>query len=316
MFKNKLQFTAEYYVKTSSDIIANIPMPMSSGDGDLLYRTNAAKVRNNGLEFTLGYANNDHDFQYSVNANVGTLKNKVLATGGDNLPIYGVNSKTAVGHSLGELFAYQAEGLFQNQADIDSHANQPGAKPGDVKFKDVNGDGLITDDDRTYLGTTIPKVSYGLNFSANYKAFDFSMFWQGNAGNKVFNATYQSLMIGGLLNHSTDMVNYWTPENTYTNIPRPDYLETNQNARASSRFVQNGNYIKLQNVAVGYTVPLKSTKVVEKVRLYMSGQNILTLSGYKSYDPDFMNDGLFGRGYDLGSFPNPRTIIFGVEVNF
>ncbi|TRW24732.1 TonB-dependent receptor [Flavobacterium zepuense] len=316
MLNNKIQFTAEYYIKTTEDIIANIPLPMSSGDVDLVYSTNAAKVRNKGLELTLGYTNNDHAFQYSINANVGTLKNEVLATGGDNLPIYGTNSKTEVGRSLGELYGYVAEGIFQNQADVDAHANQPGAVPGDVKFKDVDGDGLITDDDRTFLGVTIPKVNYGLNFSANYKAFDFSMFWQGNAGNHVYNGTYNSLMIGGLLNHSTDMLNYWTPENTNTNVPRPDFLETNQNARGSSRFVEKGDYIKLQNIQIGYTVPLKDNKFIEKLRVYTSGQNILTLSGYKSYDPDFMNDGLFNRGYDLGSFPNPRTILFGVEVNF
>ena len=142
------------------------------------------------------------------------------------------------------------------------------------------------------------------------------MFWQGSAGNKIYNGTYNSLMIGGLVNHHTDMLNYWTPTNTDTNIPRPDVLETNQNARASDRFIENGNYIKLQNVQFGYNIPLKANKIVERAKIYVSGQNLLTISKYKGYDPDFMSDGLFSRGFDYGSFPNPRTFILGVEIDF
>ncbi|MBI9058306.1 MAG: hypothetical protein JEZ01_11110 [Labilibaculum sp.] len=211
---------------------------------------------------------------------------------------------------------YEAEGLFQSQADVDSHATQPGAVAGDVKFKDVNKDGLITDEDRTYQGVSIPKISYGLNLSGSYKNWEFSMFWQGSAGNKIYNGTYNSLMIGGLVNHHTDMLNYWTPTNTDTNIPRPDQLETNQNARASDRFIQNGNYIKLQNAQLAYNIPLKANNIVEHAKIYVSGQNLLTISKYKGYDPDFMSDGLFSRGFDYGSFPNPRTFILGVEIDF
>jgi TonB-linked SusC/RagA family outer membrane protein len=316
MFNNKLQFTAEYYVKTCDDLLADVPLPYSTGAFPANISTNAAKFRNSGFEFTVGYNNNDNEFKYGVSANIGSLKNEVLKIGDENLPVYGINSKTEVGRSIGELYAYQTDGIFQNQQEVDDSATQPGAVPGDIRFKDVNKDGQITDDDRTYQGQTIPKVSYGINLNASYKAWDFSCFFQGNAGNMVYNGTYNSLMIGGLTNHSTDMLNYWTPDNTNTNIPRPDVLEKNQNARASDRFIEKGDYLKLQNIMIGYTVPLKNTKVIEKVRLYASGQNVLTLSGYRGYDPDFISDGLFSRGYDFGSFPNPRTLIFGIEVNF
>ncbi|WNH11305.1 SusC/RagA family TonB-linked outer membrane protein [Thalassobellus suaedae] len=343
MFNNKLQFSAEYYRKTSSDILANVPLPLSSGTIDnwvVAVVKNAADIQNTGFEFALSYNNSDNKFKYNISANLGTLKNEVLKIGENDIPIPGVNSRTEVGRSIGELYAYETDGLFNSPEEVAAHASQSGAQPGDVRFVDqltvdtpsidIDGDGfpdigdgipdatdgLITDEDRTFQGTTIPKISYGLNFSASYKDFDFSMFWQGNAGNKIYNGTYNALMIGGLLNHHTDMLNYWTPTNTNTNVPRPDQIETNANARGSDRFIESGDYIKLQSLQLGYNVPMGNVKVIEKLRVYLSGQNLLTLSGYKGYDPDFLNDGLFSRGFEFGSFPNPRTFSFGVDVKF
>jgi len=315
-FDDKLQFTAEYYTKKSTGLLLAVPLPYSTGAFPASITTNAGDVRNTGLEFTLGYSDNSHDFKWGVNANLGTIKNEVLRLGDENDPLYGTNSKTAVGRSTGEIFVYEAEGIFQNQAEIDAHAFQSNAQPGDVKFRDVNEDGLITDEDRTYQGTTIPKYSYGLNFNSEYKNFDFSFAFIGQGGNKAYNGTYNGLMIGGLLNHSTDMLNYWTPDNTNTNVPRPDVLERNANARPSSRFVQDAGYLRLQNIQVGYTLPLKDNKVLEKVRIYASGQNVFVITDFTGYDPDFMNDGLLSRGFESGSFPNPRTVIFGIEASF
>jgi len=316
MFDDQLQLTAEYYIKTSSDLLASVPLPYSTGAFPANIVTNAARVRNKGMEFLVSYNNQDRLFKYSISANAGTLKNEVLQIGTDNLPITGTNSKTEVGRSIGEIYVLETEGLFQSQADIDAHAIQPNAQPGDVKFKDTNEDGIITDADKTYQGVTIPKISYGLNLSCSYKSWDLSAFLQGSAGNMVYNGTYNSLMIGGLTNSHTDMLNYWTPQNTNTNVPRPDESQANGNARASDRFVEKGDYIKLQNVQIGYSVPLHDNKFIQKVRLYATGQNLLTISGYRGYDPDFISDGLFSRGFDYGSFPNPRTIIFGLEVSF
>jgi hypothetical protein len=219
-------------------LLAAVPLPYSTGGYPNSIDTNAGDIKNNGWEFSVGYSNNDEEFKYSVNANLGILDNKVLRIGNDNNPIYGVNSKTEVGRSAGELYGWIAEGIFQNTADIQNHATQVNAQPGDIKFKDLNGDGQITDADRTFLGRTIPKFTYGLNFSGSYKNFDFSMFWQGNAGNYIYNGTYSALMIGQLVNHSTDMLNYWTPTNTNTNIPRPVMSDPNANNRASNRFVE------------------------------------------------------------------------------
>jgi len=317
MFKNKLQFTAEYFVRTSDDLLADQPIPYSTGAFPTCITTNIGKMRNKGFEFTVSYANHDHDFKWDVNANIGTLKNEVLKISNTKLPIYGAASITEVGYSAGDLFAYVAEGIFQNAEDIANHATQLGAEPGDVKFKDVNGDGLISSADRKHLGTAIPKYSFGFNFNASYKNFDFSMFWQGHGGNKVFNGTYAALMQGNILNHHRDELNYWTPDNTNTNVPRPTFNDVNQNNRESTRFIQRGDYARLQNLQIGFNVPMEKNNFIERVRLYAQGSNLLTITPYKGLDPDFNgNDGLLSRGFDNGSFPNPRTFTFGIEANF
>lgn len=314
MFNNKLQFTAEYFRKRSSDLLADVPLPYSTGAFPASITTNAAIIENSGFEFTLSYSNAESEFQYNISANLGTLKNEVIKIGDEDLPISGAASRTEVGRSIGELYAFETEGIFQNQTEIDAHATQPGAAPGDVIFRDVNGDGQITDDDRTFQGVAIPKLNYGLSFSSTYKNFDFSFFWQGNAGNKVFNATYQNLMVGQYTNHHIDMLDYWSPENTDTNIPRPVIGDPNGNNRVSDRFIEDGSYIKLQNIQLGYTIPLDEKLFINRARVYVTGQNVWTISGYRGYDPDFLSDGLFSRGFARGSFPNPRTFALGVEV--
>ncbi len=328
LFNNSLLFTAEYFDRKSTDLQASIPIPPSVGSVPSSIVTNAASTQNTGMEFSVTYAKSTGNFKYNLNANLSTLSNKVLKLGGTNNPIFGAGSKTEVGHSVGELYGFITEGIFQNASDVAGHATQTNAAAGDVKFKDVNGlgsdgkltgkpDGTITDDDRVYLGRTIPNLYYGFNASASYKDFDISFFFQGSAGNKVFNGVYQALLAGQYGNSSVDELNYWTPANTKTNIPRPIIGDPNQNGRFSDRFVQNGSYLKLQNAQLGYTLPagiFARLHSVRSLRVYVSGQNLFTVSGYKGYDPDFISDGLFSRGFDYGSFPNPRTVLFGLQV--
>ena len=317
MLNNALQFTAEYYIKKSTDLLIGVPLPYSTGAFPANIITNAGAVKNNGLEFTTSYSNSNNEFKYNISANLGTLKNEVLQIGINGNPIYGAASKTEVGRSIGELFGYVTDGIFQSAAEVASSPTQIGAAPGDIKFKDMNEDGQITDLDRTYLGTTIPKYNYGFNFDCNYKNWDLSFFVQGAGGHKAFNGIYRNLMIMQYTNHHTDALNYWTPTNTDTNVPRPIIGDPNANARDSDRFVENANYIKLQNMEIGYVIPLKDNKLVQKAKVYVNGQNLFIISKYKGYDPDFnSNDGLFSRGYDGGSFPNPRTFSLGVQVDF
>jgi TonB-linked SusC/RagA family outer membrane protein len=316
-FDNDLQFTGEYFKKYSTDLLVDVPLPFSTGAFPASVRTNAGAVKNSGLEFTLSYNNNHHKFKYGISANFGTLKNEVTQIGINGNPIYGAAAKTEVGRSVGEIFAWEAIGIFQNAADLASSPTQSNAGVGDIKFKDVNGDGAITDLDRTFQGVTIPKYSYGVNFTASYEGFDFSMFWQGSGGNKVFDAMYRNLMTAQYGNHHTDELNYWTPTNTNTDVPRPIIGDPNGNARDSNRFIESGDYVKLQSMEIGYQIPVQANSFIQKAKVFVNGQNLILFSKYKGYDPDFnSNDGLLSRGYDGGSFPNPRTISLGVEVNF
>ncbi|MBP6182042.1 TonB-dependent receptor [Flavobacterium sp.] len=317
LFNNDLQFTAEYFVKNSTNLLVDVPLPFSTGAFPASIRTNAGSMRNKGFEFSATYNNNDNAFKYSISANLGTLKNEVLQIGVNGNPIYGAASKTEVGRSMGEIYAYETDGIFQNAAEITAAPTQTNAGVGDIRFKDINEDGMISDLDRTFQGVTIPKYSYGFNFSGSYKNWDISMFWQGSGGNKVFNSIYRNLMAGQYGNHSTDMLNYWTPSNTNTNVPRPIIGDPNANGRDSNRFIEKGDYLRLQTMEIGYEIPVPAKSFVKKAKVYVNGQNLLTISKYNGGDPDFnSNDGSFSRGYDGGSFPNPRTISLGLEVNF
>jgi TonB-dependent starch-binding outer membrane protein SusC len=319
LLKDRLVFTAEYYTNKTTDLLARIPVPLTYGSFPWDVRTNAASVMNSGLEFSLQYRGTKGKLQYDVNGNVTTLKNKVLKLGGLNSPIPGAASNTEVGRSVGELYGHKVVGIFQDAADIAKSPTQINAAPGDIKFQDTNNDGKINDEDRVYLGRTIPNLYYGLNVSLGYGQFDFSMFWQGSAGNKVYNGIYHDLMVEQYGNHHTDALNFWTPANTSTNVPRPVIGDPNANARASDRFIQDGSYVKLQNFQLGYTLNVNKLgieKVFRSARFYVSGLNVLTITKYKGYDPDFMSDGLFSRGFDIGSFPNPRTLSLGAQVSF
>ncbi|HWJ26460.1 MAG TPA: SusC/RagA family TonB-linked outer membrane protein, partial [Flavisolibacter sp.] len=319
LLKEKLSFTAEYFNRESDDIITAIPIPYSVGSFPQTLTTNAASLKNSGVELTLNYKKTNGAFNYAVSANVYTLMNKVLKLGGSNNPIYGAGSKTEVGREVGELFGLQTEGIFQTTDEIAKSPSQSqagGIAPGDIKYKDVNGDGVITDADRVYLGSTIPKIYYGLNFDASWKNFDLSFFWQGSAGNKVNNGVYSALMAGQYGNSHQDELNFWTPSNTNTNVPRPLINDIN-NGRFSDRFVESGSYVKLQNAQIGYSIPgsvLGKQNVLKSFRVYVSGQNLITITKYRGYDPDFISDGLFNRGFDYGSFPNPRTVMVGLQV--
>jgi TonB-linked SusC/RagA family outer membrane protein len=318
LWNNSLLFTAEYFVNTDKDLIAQPPIPLSVGATNTPY-VNAASLRNSGVEFTLTYKKTMGAVTLNIDANAHTLMNKVLKLGGTNDPIYGAESKTEVGHEVGEIYGYVTEGIFQTPGDIQKHAIQPNAAPGDIMYKDLDGNDTINALDRTYLGSAIPKLYYGLNVGVNWKSFDFSVFFQGNTGNKIVNGLYQTLMAGQYTNHYIDELNYWTPTHTNTMVPRPVIGDPNGNDGPSNRWVQNGAYIKLQNAQIGYTFPartLSQTHVFSSARIYISGQNLLTFTGYKGYDPDIISDGLFSRGFDYGSFPNPRTFMFGVQVGF
>ena len=317
-FNNSLLFTAEYFMNKDKDLIAQPPIGLSVGATNTPY-VNAASVENSGFEFSASWKKTFGRFGLTLDANAHTLHNKVLQLGGTNDPIYGAESKTEVGHEVGQIYGYVTQGLFQSVADVQKHAIQPNAAPGDVKYKDIDGNDTINALDQTYLGSAIPKLYYGLNIGVSYGAFDASVFFEGNSGNKIINGLYQTLMAGQYTNHYIDELNYWTPTHTNTNVPRPIIGDPNGNDGPSDRWIQSGSYVKLQNAEIGYTfkaATLHRSHVFKSARVYVSGQNLLTITKYKGYDPDIASDGLFSRGFDYGSFPNPRTFMFGVQVGF
>jgi TonB-linked SusC/RagA family outer membrane protein len=320
-FNNSFDITLDYYKKTTDDVLVGVPIPASTGSINTAPTVNAGSLENSGFEIEMAYhSNKNKKFSYDISANVSTLKNKVLALGGNNEPIYGVGSKTQVGGQIGEHYGYVYEKIFQTQDEINAHAFQSSlTSPGDISFKDLNNDGVINADDRTYLGSATPKVTYGFNISAKYKDFDFTLFASGAAGYYVNSWLYRALMLTtDALNSHEDILNRWTPTNTNTDIPRVVEGDPNGNGRDSNRpgWLQKGDYLRLNTVSIGYTIPVKMFGgTIKAPRIYATGQNLYTFQKYKGFNPDF-NSGVFNPGYDGGSYPRPRTFMLGIQLSF
>ena len=320
MFRNRLEFSAEYYKNDASGLLLQLPIPWSTGS--LAYpTTNAASMTNSGVEFSVTFRNVEGNFHYSISGNLSTLKNEVTSLGKTDNPVVTYMSKTEVGQPMGELYGYVFEGIFQNDQQIADHAFQTAyTKPGDCMFKDVNNDGVINTDDRVYLGRAFPNLTGGLNIDMDYKGFDLSVFLQGVSGNKVFNGEYQITNAYQEGNYSVESYNnYWRGEGTTNQYPRLTRTDANQNNRTSARFIQNGSYLRVQNVQLGYDLTkflLRNVTVISGFRIYISAQNLLTFTKYTGYDPDFTNGGYFYRAQDNGSYPSPRTLSAGLKASF
>ncbi|MEO6549240.1 MAG: SusC/RagA family TonB-linked outer membrane protein [Ferruginibacter sp.] len=324
LFNGHLDFSAEYYVSKSSDVLVGVPIPASVGSINLSPIVNAASLKNSGFEFAATYHKNKGSFTYDISANLSTVKNKVLALGGNNEPIYGVGAKTAIGGEVGEHYGYMYEGIFQTAAEVAAHASQqPNVAPGDVMYKDISGpngkpDGVINDAyDRVYLGSAIPKYNYGLSFSAAYMKFDLAIFASGSAKFMINSRMYRDLHhSAGAANYSVDMLNRWTPTNTNTTIPRLNSDDVN-NFRDSNRpgWLQDGSYLRINTVSLGYSLPGNIIKGLASSRIYATVQNLYSFQKYQGYNPDFTS-GVFNPGFDFGSYPKPRTMMVGVQLVF
>ena len=363
MLKNKVELSVEYYHNNAKDILMNYPIPISSGAvGWVIQSANGATMVNQGVEVNASYRKYEGNFHYSISGNFTTLHNEVTKIGELNLPVETATSRTQLGHPIGELYGWVYEGIFQSADQINNvtpddptfdpnkHAFQHvQTSPGDVIYKDINGrdadgnltgqpDGQITDDDRTFLGSPIPKFTYGLNASFDFKGFDLSLFIQGVYGNKVFNQVYRIANQLGEGNYSVESYdNYWREETTVSvwdpetqqptsvtlparqgaDWPRPSVIDNNGNNRVSARWIQDGSYLRLRNIELGYTIPskiLSHVRGVANLRIYLQAQNLLTLTKLYGYDPDFINDGIFNRGYSNGSYPSPTSILVGVKL--
>ena len=338
LLKGALTFTADYFIKNTSNVLLNLPLPSSAGNGGNP-AVNAGKIRNNGLELELSYRNSiGKDWSYNLSGNLATLHNEVIALGGAD-PIVGGRidnnyyaTLTAVGHPIGSFYLLQQEGIFQNAQEVFTHAYQgPGIKPGDIKFKDISGpdgvpDGVIDGYDRTFVGSPIPTLTYGLTTSGRYKNIDLSLFFQGVQGNKLYNQVNTDIEGFYRAFNLTERAatNYWTSEGSNNQFPRLSWTGASNNKQPSKRYLEDGSYLRLKNVQLGYTFgdKLLSPLHIASVRLYASVQNLLTFTHYTGLDPEqgtnsnSLGDGVRATGIDFGTYPSARTFTVGVNAGF
>lgn len=307
-----------------------VPMsvPVTSGYSDVyLPSINAGKIQNKGVEVALTTKNFvkenfkwTTDAVFSYNKNIAVDINSetpiITASGGLNSTIGQIQN----GYPVNIFYGYVTDGIFQNQGEIDSHAvQQPGTNPatstapGDIRFKDLNNDGVINDKDRTIIGNPSPKFTFSLNNTFTYKNFDLTIFLQGVYGNDIFNANRMYTEAMSIIhNQSTAVLTRWTGEGTSNSTPRAIYSDPNQNARVSDRFIEDGSYLKVKNINLSYTLPKGAFgENFNLVKLFVSAQNLLTFTSYSGFDPEVPVNGI-----DNGTYPITRTVSLGLNVGF
>ncbi|HWE41634.1 MAG TPA: SusC/RagA family TonB-linked outer membrane protein [Gemmatimonadaceae bacterium] len=319
-----LTFSADYYVRTSDGLLVSAPIPWSLGaEGSPV--VNAGAIRNAGVELSATHVLERGKFKLNTNANVATLKNRVLRLGNGNQPIFagpwGV-SRTAVGGPVGEFYVKKMVGIFQSDAEAAASA-QPGARAGDVKYADLNGDGIINDQDRYNAGSGIPKLTGGLFLNSSYAALDFGVNLRGSWGAKIFNVPrFWTDRMDDLGNYRADL-RPWTPQNHSNTTPRAVFGAAGAaNADpVSSRWLENGDYVKIQNIQVGFRIPARYLQRVGtqgfSPRVYVNVQNLHTFTSFTNWDPEALGFGdPLSRGVDDGYiYPNVRTVSFGIDLS-
>ncbi|MBC6608884.1 TonB-dependent receptor [Hymenobacter sp. BT188] len=329
LLEDRFTFSADYYVSRTKDaLVAPDPAFFLGNAGINPYR-NLGRIENRGFEFLASYNENRSKFRYGIQANLSTLKNKVLELTDVPGQVFNAGpeggiTRTEVGYPVGSFYLYQFDGIFQTGDNIANSA-QPDAQPGDVRYKDLNGDGRITDDaDRAHSGSPFPKLQYGVNLTSGYGGFDLAVFFQGVSGNDVWNATrFWTDRLDENSAYRSDL-NPWTITNPSTTTPRPvkEGPSARNNSRAAStRWLESGSYMRLKNIQLGYTIPkevLERVKGISSVRVYLTGQNVFTITDYSGYDPETIGGGggVLTRGLDEGSYPNVRTFTAGIQLGF
>lgn len=323
-FENRLNVNVDYYDRTTTDLLWPDLLPLYTGYGDgwntagVSVWTNYAKMNNKGIELSLGAVVVDkRDWKFDLNINFATNKNEVLNMGGQD-EFYAGITKVEVGQPIGNLFGYKTDGLFSIQDSI--NGNIPtGVRPGDQKYADINEDGIIDDKDRTIIGNALPKFTTGLNATLSYKGWGLSMNLNSYYGNDMYNGTYESLAKGdlGRTNGGVFLNDAWRVDNQNTDVPR---LTTSYTSKASDRFVESASFLKLTNVMLSYNLPkdLLSKINVKDFKLYVSGQNLLTLTKYSGFDPEQNSggDSNLNLGWDNKNYPSFRAVTVGLNITF
>lgn len=341
----RLTVSAEYYNSKTSDVLAETPIAISTGNQGGSPWKNAASLRNKGFEFTFGWKDQISGFKYSALLNVTTMNNEVLSLGRDGSERNFIDSgqaRTEPGRSLAEFYLRKTDGIFRTQEEIDNYVTKgnhvpgpnedkvpagtpimiEGKRPqlGDVKYLDLNDDGQITDIDRDYCGSPWAKMQMSLVLNAEWKNFDFSMMWNGQFGNKIYNV---SRWQGRLFADNSNYIRFEKGEEPYqvnpnSNTPRIIYGDF-RNSRDADRFLENGSYFRMKNISIGYNFKQKwlTNLGVEKLRLFATGSNLITITGYSGLDPDFKGaNSVWNSGTDSFAYPNTRSVMFGLDLTF
>ncbi len=345
MFNNKLFIVSDYYIKRTKDMLLEVPNPFYAGIWREFPMKNTGEVLNKGLEMEIDWKSVVGKIDYSLSANFTTISNEVISTGERSEPIYGPSvdgelvTKTEKGSEIGQYYGYIMEGIFQTDAEVESYnaiAIETTGNPdavyqskqtvgGDIKFKDINGDGLINDDDRTFIGSPIPDFIFGASGNISYLGFDFSFFLQGVTGNEILNIHKRDLYnTHSSDNKSPDVLNRWSEDNPNDEIPRIINADPNYNQRISSRWVEDGSFLKLRNVQLGYSLPesMLHKAGLGRLRIYVAASNLYTFSNYSGYDPEigtttgYSTDHIpnLEKGIDYGYYPRSRTYQIGVQI--
>jgi TonB-linked SusC/RagA family outer membrane protein len=323
LFRNRLSVSADYYIKTTRDVLTGMQILMSTGNNGGNPYVNAASLRNTGFEISLAWKDKIGEVGYGFGMSASTNKNEILKLGYGRTELTQWDTKSRVGHSIGDWFLIKTDGLFKSDTEVLAHVNskgkliQPNAKPGDIRYIDSNDDGMITDADRQYCGTSLPKVQLSMNGSVEYKGFDLMFEMRGSFGHKLFNGPrsgYDSFNDNS--NYRADY-DAWTPSNPNAKDPRPIYSDARNSRGDQDRWLEKGDYLRLSQLALGYTFPkwLRG-EYIDQVRLFVNAQNLLTITKYKGLDPEFLNGNIWDRGYDPASYPTAKGLTFGAQITF
>lgn len=328
MLNNRLGLSAEYYYSKTKDVLATINIPMTTGNDGGRPRANAASLRNTGFELTASWRDQVDDFKYSATLNLTTLSNKVISLPLATPRVIDGQGYTEAGSALGKFYLFKTDGLFRTQEDIDNYVTSKGTpiqidgkRPqlGDVRYIDTDDNGDITDEDKQVVGSPWAKLQTSLLFNASWKNFDFSMMWYGQFGNKIYNISEWQ---GRLFSDNSNYLNFKKGEEPYqvnpkSNTPRIIYGDARNN-KPADRFLENGSYFRMKTVSLGYTFDsqLLNTFGLDKLRFYVTGNNLLTITPYRGIDPDFANGNIWNPGTNGFEYPNTRSVLFGLDVTF
>lgn len=343
LFDNRLNVTADYFIKQYEDMITQKRIPVYSGmvsdeyyENAISQPVNSASVENKGIELAINYQNGlAHGFSYNLGINLTTFSNKVkkleedIVAGSTGNSDPGNLTRTTEGRSVGEFYGYVTDGIFRNEAEVDAvnaldndpstYFQNSGTAPGDIRYMDLNGDNHIDDKDRTYIGSAIPDFVYGFNASFEYMRFDLNLLFQGVRGNEIVNVNrYITESSTDGENKGKDMINRWTETNADSSFPRAISSDPNDNDRASDQFIEDGSYLRLKNIQLGYRLPSSLTNRISlsSVRIYLSTQNLWTATEYSGYNPDIGAQGQnnLNNGIDNTTYPNSITFLGGINI--